>query len=260
MAKAGLFKSVRVVILLYILLMVAGYSWLSRVRTTDWDSPLYVGIYAINGDVSTVSESYIASLSEWEFQDASDFLSREAARYDVGINEPARFFLGNPVVTSPPEFPTSENVFRIALWSLKLRYWAWRHAKGIEPDPDIRIFVRYFDPAEYERLPHSLGLQEGLIGIVNAFASREMKGSNSVVLVHELLHTLGASDKYHPQTGQPQFPNGFAEPERIPRLPQRKAEIMGGRIPLTETKADTPRSLDKVVVGNATAVEIGWLD
>jgi hypothetical protein len=259
-AKAGLFKSIRVVILLYILLMVAGYSWLSRVRTTDWDNPLYVGIYVVNGDASAVSDNYIASLSELEFQDASDFLSREAARYEVSIDEPARLFFGDPVLTNPPEPPTNGNVFRIALWSLHLRYWAWRHAEGIEPDPDIRIFVRYFDPAKYERLPHSIGLEKGHIGIVNAFASREMKGSNSVVLVHELLHTLGASDKYDLGSGQPLFPHGYAEPERNPLLPQRKTEIMGGRTPLTETEAETPRSLAPVLVGAATAVEIGWID
>jgi len=259
-AKPGLFKSIRIVVLLYTLLMVAGYSWLSGARTTDWDQPLYVGIYPVNGDGSPVSSNYIASLNAGEFQDAADFLSREAERYAMAIDQPAYMLMGEPVRESPPEPPFGGNMIRIALWSLHLRYWSWRHGEGIEPAPDIKIFVRYFDPAEHTRLPHSLGLEKGHIGIVNAFASAKMKGSNSVVLTHELLHTLGARDKYHPETGLPQFPQGYAEPQRNPLFPQRKAEIMGGRIPLNESKADTPKSLDSVLVGDTTALEIHWLE
>ena len=260
MAKGGLFKSIRIGVLLYALLMVAGYSWLSRARTTDWDSSLYVGVYPVNGDTSLVSEDYIGALDDWEFQDAADFLSRESARYGLGIDEPARILLGEPVTKNPPEPPYGGNPIRIALWSLHLRYWAWQHGEGIEPAPDIKIFVRYFDPSRHPRLPDSLGLEQGHIGIVNAFAARKMKGSNSVVLTHELLHTLGATDKYHPETGQPNYPEGYAEPERSPLLPQRKAEIMGGRTPLTESEAETPTSLTSVLVGETTAQEIGWLD
>lgn len=34
--------------------------------------------------------------------------------------------------------------------------------------------------------------------------------------------------------------------------------IMGGRIPLSPGKAEIPLGLDQVVVGPATAAEIGW--
>jgi len=260
MAKAGLFKSVRIVILLYILLMVAGYSWLGRARMTDWNTPLYVGVYAINGDGSPASDHYISRLGDSEFQNVADFLSREADRYGIAITEPAYTLIGKPVNDNPPDPPHGSNVIQIAVWSLQLRYWAWRNDKGIALAPDIKMFVRYFDPANYDRLPHSVGLKEGHIGIVNVFASRKMSGSNSVVMTHELLHTLGASDKYDPETGLPLFPHGYAEPDRTPLLPQRKAEIMGGRLPLTETRAQTPRSLKSVLVGAATAGEIGWID
>jgi len=68
---------------------------------------------------------------------------------------------------------------------------------------------------------------------------------------------LGASDKYDIGTGMPAFPLGFAEPERKPRFPQRQAEIMGGRIPLSENSARTPNSLKSVIIGATTAQEIG---
>jgi hypothetical protein len=85
-----------------------------------------------------------------------------------------------------------------------------------------------------------------------------MNGSNHVVIAHELLHTLGATDKYGPGNNQPRFPDGYAEPDRHPRLPQLYAELMAGRIALSETTAETPTQLDDVLIGPATAREIGW--
>ena len=82
---------------------------------------------------------------------------------------------------------------------------------------------------------------------------------NNIVIAHELLHTVGASDKYDPRTNQPLFPIGFAEPDREPSLPQKKAEIMAGRIPVDVNKTKSPKSLKKVLVGETTATEIRWL-
>jgi hypothetical protein len=57
----------------------------------------------------------------------------------------------------------------------------------------------------------------------------------------------------------PVYPDGFAEPDKDPLLPQDYAEIMGGRIPLSEGEAEIPESLDQVLVGAVTAREINWL-
>jgi len=98
-----------------------------------------------------------------------------------------------------------------------------------------------------------------LVGVINAFASPAMAGSNNTIIAHELLHTLGATDKYDPATNLPRFPDGYADPEQHPRYPQEYAEIMGGRIPLTTSQAETPRSLAQTLIGQATAREIKWL-
>jgi hypothetical protein len=80
-------------------------------------------------------------------------------------------------------------------------------------------------------LPHSVGLQKGLVGVVHAFADPDMTGSNNVVITHEILHTLGASDKYDLATLAPVYP--VVMPNRIAILSIRKsyAEIMAGRYP-----------------------------
>ena len=80
-----------------------------------------------------------------------------------------------------------------------------------------------------------------------------MQGSNDTVIAHELLHTLGATDKYDLRTNQPTHPDGYAEPEREPLYPQSFAELMGGRIPVSDTESKMPESLQQVIVGAKTA-------
>jgi len=79
-----------------------------------------------------------------------------------------------------------------------------------------------------------------------------------VIIARELLHTVGATDKYDPRTNQPAYPDGYAEPGRQPRLPQEYAEIMAGRMPVSESEAEMPRGLENVLIGAKTAQEINW--
>jgi hypothetical protein len=86
-----------------------------------------------------------------------------------------------------------------------------------------------------------------------------MNGSNNVVLANEMLHTLGATDKYDPGTDQPLVPSGLGDPEQRPLYPQENAEIMAGRRAVSPQQAEMPATLATVVVGPATAAEIRWL-
>jgi hypothetical protein len=254
------FKNIRILLLLLVLFVVALQTGLTHMRSTDWERPLWVVIYPINGDGSQRSADYIARLREEDFNDIAAFFTREAKRYHLALDEPFTVKLSAPLASQPPLPPRDGNTLAVILWSLKLRYWSWSHDNWNGPKPDIQMFVRYFDPSSSPRLAHSLGLQKGMLGVVNAFAHRKMSGSNNVVIAHELLHTVGATDKYNLKTHQPFYPLGFAEPERDPLYPQRWAELMAGRIPLSETKAVTPDSLDYVLIGKATAIEIRWSD
>ncbi|MDH3768032.1 MAG: hypothetical protein OES99_06230 [Gammaproteobacteria bacterium] len=243
----------------YLLLFVAAGAWLARERTTSWNETLWIAIYPINGDGSEIATNYIAGLELRQFEELDSFIKREAIRYGILMDEPVRVELGEVIQEQPPTPPADRNMMGVMFWSLKLRYWAWRkQSLQSGPEPDIRMYVVYHDPKQNPVLAHSLGLQKGLLGVVNAFASRSMAGSNNVVLTHELLHTLGAKDRYDPATTLPIYPDGYAEPNRQPLHPQDKAEIMGGRIPISQNEAVTPRSLGRVVIGPLTAAEIRW--
>ena len=260
MAKVKAFTRIRQMLMFYLLLMVAGSAWLSYKRTTDWNDSLWVAVYPINGDQSAASKNYINDLLDEDFVDVEEFFTKQISLYGIDLEEPVQMNLMQEVKELPPPPPPPGKTLSIMSWSLKMRHWAWRMEREQNAvRADIKMFVIYFDPEQHDRLGHSVGLQKGLFGIVNAFASNRQRGSNHVILAHELMHTVGATDKYDFQTNLPVFPEGYAEPENQPRYPQQKAEIMGGRIPISESEARIPKSLKSVIVGKKTAEEIKWL-
>ena len=254
------FRKLRILTLLIILFLVAAGTYLNRLRTTDWDRPLTVAIYPINGDASAVSSDYISTLSLDKFNEIETFFVDEAEHYRLPLERPVELVMGPVLAESPPEPPRDRNILGVMWWSLKMRLWARDIVSEYGPPADIQMFVLFHDPDTNPRLAHSLGLQKGLLGVVHAFANRREAGGNNMVIAHELLHTLGATDKYDLQTNQPIFPIGYAEPEKSPVLPQQYAEIMAGRIPLSKNKAVQPASLSSVLLGKYTAIEIRWID
>jgi hypothetical protein len=256
-----MFKAVRITILLLILAFVAISTWLTQARSTDWNNSLWVKVYPINADGSEASARYIAALETADFADIETFIAREVERHGRTLARPVRIELGREVREQPPAIGADFGTLDIMLWSLKMRWWASRTAGEQDAiTPDVRIFVRYHEPQDAYVLENSVGLQKGMVGIVNARASRRHRGMNNVVIAHEFLHTLGATDKYDPATGQPTAPQGLAEPERDPLYPQRYAEIMGGRIARAPDDAIVPQSLRYVLIGPQTAAEIRLTD
>jgi len=252
------FKTVRVTLLLLILVLVAMTTWLDHYRATRWRQPLIIAIYPIAADSSPSTRRYIDSLDGESFQVIDRFFAREAARYRVGVDQPVEARLQRELTVMPPQFTAGGGVLATILWSLELRYWAWRVSRHASFRADIRIFVLYHDPALTPTVPHSLGLRKGLIGVVYAFAAAGMSGTNAVVIAHELLHTLGATDKYDAASDAPRFPDGFGNPAQEPLFPQRYAELMAGRRMQSAHLWTQPDDLDEVVIGSATAAEIGW--
>lgn len=254
------FKYIRVFILLFMLFIVAGDAWLDRIRSTEWDATLNVVVVPINPENSDVVNNYIATLDVKQFKPIENFFNREADKFLSLPDSAFDFFLGEKLNQAPPLMNPNGQLFETIVWSLKSRYWAYQAQKKYAGFyPDIMLFVNYYDPKKHHRLQHSVGLEKGLFAIIYGFGSKAYKKQNHVVIAHELLHTLGASDKYDLSNNQPLFPIGYADTKKRPLYPQSKAELMAGRVPVSENKSVIPKSLNHVIIGPETALEINWL-
>jgi len=254
-----MFKATRIFILLLVLVIVALGAWRERSQSVEWRHDLPVNIYLINADGSEIAASYLSSLAVVDFKPIEAFMREEAVRYGRHSQASIEIRMSGILSALPPPPPSNGNHLEVISWSLRMRWWSYRNANTAGPGPQVKLYLLYFDPAQNNRLAHSTGLQKGLLGRVNVFASRDMASRNNVVIAHELLHTLGATDKYDQANNQPAFPDGYADPQQTPRWPQRFAEIMAGRIPVSANKAEMPPSLNDVVIGEKTAREINWM-
>jgi hypothetical protein len=240
--------------LLVVLVLVAGTTIWERLWVRGWTRPLAVAIYPIAMDEA--SAAFVAQLKADDFQEIGGFLVREAPRWGRTAWPAPRLVLKAPL-RRPPPLPQAHGKLEALQWSLRLRWYAFRHTPFWASLGSVRLFVLYHPLKFNEALPHSHGLQKGLLGVVHVFASDAQRAQNNFVIAHELLHALGATDKYD-ANGQPLNPIGLADPNTRPSYPQYKAEIMGGRIAITAARAEIPKGLEEAVIGYATAAEIGW--
>ena len=255
-----MFRYLRIALLLTILIVVAGNQWLTGSRLSSWEKPVWMTVYPVLADPDADIRRYAENLKADSFQDIGVFLKQQAARHGRQIETPVVIQVARPLTALPPALPAENSGLNVALWSLKMRWWSWRNGgqDGLAPD-DIRMFVLYQKGKSRESMERSVGIKNGSYGVVNAVASRQMAARNRIIITHELLHILGASDKYDLYTGQPFAPDGLANPNQAPLYPQERAEIMGGRIATSANRWRRPASLKFCVVGTMTAAEIGWI-
>ena len=251
-------QKVRVIILLLILATVVQQMWLDKV-SLNWKDNFYVAVYPVNVDNSEKVSAYLRTLTRDDFEPVAEYFASQAEPYHLGLRRPIEVELGAQVDEVPPAPPKSGDMLGSIIWSLEFRYFAWRHSPKVNVRPAIRLYLLYYDPATNPRLSHSTALNKGRIGRVNLFGDSAYSKQNLVILSHELLHTLNATDKYDLATSLPVYPDGFAEPDKSPLYPQDFAELMGGRTPISEDQAVIPKTLKQTLIGSKTAREIGWL-
>ncbi len=253
------FATIRIVLLLACLIVVAFTSVHQRIYSRNWNQTLDAVVYPINGDGRAATERYIQSLEQESFSIINRWGEREAERYNLPLPTPFNVSLGDQINTQPPVFPDNPNWMKVVAWGLRFRWWAWRNTPDEGSLTRVRMFVVYQVGEDNQPLRHSLGLQKGLMGLVYAFSRDEQAAQNNIVIAHELLHTVGAADKYN-SNGGPLRSVGYANPDRIPLYPQRNAEIMSGTIPTSASSSYMAKSLRSVIINSYTAREINWLD
>lgn len=250
------FRRLRILLLLGVLVSAAGLTWLEQFMVRGWKAPLDVAVFPVNGDGSAEAAATIRNLKARDYEDINAFLKRETARYGVKQMQAMQLALMPELKAHPPSPPRDGSVLKTVWWSLKLRWWVYQQSESWLPQlGKIKLFVLYHAPQDGVALEHSLGLQKGLIGVVHAFASEKQADQNNIVIAHELLHTLGATDKYD-SDGRPIYPQGYADPERPQMMPRQQAEIMAGRLVNAAGRLVMPPSLDQCVIGAMTAHEI----
>ncbi len=250
------FRRIRILILLGVLAVAWGSTWLEQTMVRAWGAPLDVAVIPVNGDGSVQAEEKIRGLRVSDFDDIGAFLERETARYGVKLLPAMQITLLPELHEQPPAPPRDGSVLKTVWWSLKLRWWVYRQSGEWLPQLGrVKLFVLYHAPQDGVPLDHSLGIQKGLVGVVHAFADTRQTRQNNIVIAHELLHTLGATDKYD-AGGRPVYPQGYAEPEQPQQMPRHEAEIMAGRLVDAAGRLVMPPSLDQCVIGAMTAREI----
>ncbi|MBF0381288.1 MAG: hypothetical protein HQL69_09730 [Magnetococcales bacterium] len=251
----------RIGFLLIILLIVGEMAISNESRISKWFAPAVVAVHIIAADDSPNTAQFIDSINIDSFLGLEWFFTRNAQLHEFALENPIKLhIIDKKLYTHPPIPPKQPNIFTAIFWSLHMRFWASGIEYSKELNPDIQLFLLYHDPEITNRVPHSFGLKKGRIGVANLFASHDMSASNKVIIVHELLHTLGATDKYNPANNMPSYPDGYAEPNKNPLYPQVRGEIMGGRIPISSTEATIPFGLSQMDIGSATAKEIYWIN
>lgn len=253
-----MWRNLRIVILLLILATVVQQIWLDKADLA-WKHNLYVAVYPVNADGSAAVSAYLRTLTADDFEPIAEYFSEEAASYNLGLRRPIELQLGAQVDEVPPAPPNDGSVLKTIIWSLQFRAFAWANSPKVNVKPDIRLYLLYHDPATHPALNHSTALNKGRIGRVNLFGDSTYAKQNLVITAHELLHTLNATDKYDLSTSLPSYPDGYAEPNKTPLYPQDFAELMGGRVPVSEAEAVIPKSLKHTLLSDMTAREIGWL-
>jgi hypothetical protein len=254
------FFGVRVGFLLGVLVLVALYAWKDvrdRRERNEFSRTLEVGLVLVTdgaldpGDVELL-KSRVPALQE---------RLREAFESHRGSElEPFSFVVSGPVPLEEPLPVPAEGLVAAARYAYQLH----RFTRDVDAragvsrgELDSRIYL-VLRPPSAQGIVEGMSEQGGRVGIALAELDASTVDISLFVAAHELFHTLGASDKYDPVTGRARYPDGLAEPGRVPRLPQRYAEVMARNRPIAPGRELRPESLDELWVGKKTAAEIGW--
>jgi hypothetical protein len=187
-------------------------------------------------------------------------MREEWHRISGGTRAPFALHLVGPVATKPPPPPPDGDglIDGVRAW-WTLRQWTSdvdARASVDRSQFDVRIYVAARRPTSALRaVVEGRSEEGGRVGVVEVELDDTMADLTLIVCAHEILHTLGATDKYD-ATGHARIPGGLAEPELGDH--QRRAEIMARNRPIGGGLEAVPESLDEIAVGSATAREIGW--
>ncbi|HET9960394.1 MAG TPA: hypothetical protein VFQ61_38145 [Polyangiaceae bacterium] len=261
--RTNWFFRVRVSILLGILLLVLGWAardMQQRRARNAWEAPVRVALVVLRLGPTEPAGVHRLMLRTRALEQR---LSDEFRRYHPGAPNMFRFETFGPLeITHAPPSDTGNTLLERAIHAFSL----WRYTTAV--NTSARLDSRDFDARLYLVIEPTQGGQQfvegfsedgGRIGVARVNLDPTTVDLSLFVAGHELLHTLGARDKYDAASGFTLIPDGLAEPDRYPLYPQRGAEVMARNRVLMPGAERPPEALGELFVGRATAREIGWL-
>ncbi len=261
------FFYVRVSVLGALLAGVLLYAWRDyeqRHSRTEWQSPLRVGVIILDfGQSDGGLDDSVLTLLAGRAATLGQRLSSEFERYRDADFQMVRVIPYGPVFVKrkPPEL-TGEG-----LWaSLVHTYELWRYTSQVDQAAEVpsgldsRIYVVAEPVTDEERkLVEGFSQQGGHLGIARVQLDESTIDLGLFVVAHELMHTLGATDRYD-ESGRTQIPDGLGNPAQRPLYPQLTAEVMARNRVVSPGNEVPPDTLDELSVGPITAAEIGWIE
>lgn len=259
----GWFFRVRVTVLSSILAVVslwACYDVRDRAARNDWVTPLRVGLVIVqHGNVDPHALARLHRRTKALEQRLTD----ELRRYRPDARPLFELVPYGPVQIAevPPYDPGS------TVWErVRHSYELWRYTTAADSAANVptrsldsRIYIVAEPPQDgQESFVEGFSEERGRVGVTRVTLDCESVDLALFVAAHELMHTLGASDKYD-STGRTRAPVGLPEPDQTPLYPQRTAEVMARNRVLSESLEVPPTRLSELSVGRWTAREIGWV-
>jgi hypothetical protein len=250
--------------ILLIVLFIAAQVYYRDHRKLDWDRTYNVAlVQVVKGNKNDTARALSPVGKELIQQSLEKWFENEAKRVYKSNIKPFRFELLGPVFNeqTPPVLPTEKDGFwtRYKQTSAFISYFSDQLTQtGVKVDQfDIKLYL-YIYPSDtslgYEK-QHSVGTTRGRFGVVFLPIGKQSAGRTTCLIAHEILHTVGASDKYD-DNHLTIFPDGYFAPDK--RYPQEFAEIMALAIPTQNGKEKDADSLEISRIGEKTSLEIGW--
>jgi hypothetical protein len=261
--RSRMFFHLRLTFLLGVLVIVVLWALSDVIRRkarNDWNRTLNVAIVILR--TAPIDATAVDRLRD-RVSALEGRLADEYRRYGGTTTRPFHLELYGPVdVPSGPPGQPQDGVMDLVRYTYDL----WRYVRDVNRRAELRAgtvdssIYLVTRPPRTGRPSMVEGTSEegGKVGIVEVDLDNEMADFALFVAAHELLHTLGATDKYD-ATGRAVVPAGLAEPELVPLYPQRYAEVMARNVPLAPSSERPPRTLGELRVGAVTAREIGWV-
>jgi hypothetical protein len=254
------FYYARIAVLSAVLVVVVAYAVhdvRSRRARKAWDHTLAVAVIIIRN--GAVDDDSIAALRDRAPALAAR-LESELHRYAPGAPAPFVFTVFGAAHVQPAPALSGDGLIALASHAWDLHRWTSdvdARANVAAGAYDSRIYVTVQPPTSKKHMIEGSSEQGGRVGVVTVDLDALTVDYALSVVAHELFHTLDATDEYD-DVGRAKIPDGLAEPDLVPRFPQRLVEVMTRGRPTSPTDEKTLDTIDELGVGPTTAREIGW--